>query len=256
MNRIAFYRILFILVLVAVHQTATAQFKVYGYGTRQRGEVELVYFNDFYARSDLMKSYFGKAVDKEGLFSHSLEIEYGFTDRWTVSAYLDFEQPKDEEFEFTRFRGVFFRYRFFEKDERFINTAVYLEYYIPRKKYKNEEELEIRLILEKEFGRFKITLNPMFEKALSGPEVEEGLKFNYASGLYWNISKRVRAGLEFYGKTGELNQMGETQGDRHWIFPALKIKLPKRIGWDIGAGFGLTEYSDDLIIKNIISIVF
>ena len=62
--------------------------------------------------------------------------------------------------------------------------------------------------------------------------------------------------LEFYGKTGELNEMEETHGDRHWIFPALKVELPKNIEWEVGAGYGLTEYSDDLIIKNIFSIVF
>jgi hypothetical protein len=256
MKRIFSIFIISLSLVFAVMDCTAASFKVYGYSTRKRGEIELVYFNNYFAQSDLMQSHFGELVDREGHLSHSLEIEYGFTNRWTVAAYLDFEQPKGEGIEFTQFRSVFFRYRFFEKGDRFINTAIYLEYYIPRIKYKNEEELEIKLILEKEIDRFKIVLNPTVEKAMSGPEVGEGLKFNYESGLYWNISPDVRAGVEFFGKMGELGEFGETRGDRHWVFPAFKIELPKHIEWDFGAGFGLTDDSDDLVVKNIVSIVF
>lgn len=233
-----------------------AGFKVYGYKTRKQGEIELVYFNNFFAKSDLMQSFFGKTVEKKGHLSHSLEIEYGFTNRWTVSAYVDFEQPEGQGIRYTRMRSVFFRYRFFEKGDRFLDAAIYCEYYLPRKRYKNEEELEIKLILEKETGPFTIDLNPSVEKATSGPEIGEGLKFNYASGVYHNLSPKVRAGLEFYGKIGELGAPEEMRRQRHWIFPALKVKLPKRIGWDIGAGFGLTEASDDVVLKSITSIVF
>ena len=232
-------------------------FKVYGYMTRKQGEIEFIYFNNYFAKSDLSQSFFGKTVDKEGHFSHSLEIEYGFTDRWTVAVYLDFEQPKGEGVKYTRTRGVFFRYRFFERGDRFFDTAVYFEYYLPKKCYKDEEELEVRLILEKEMGKFKIALNPMFEKATSGSEVGEGLKFNYASGLYYHFSQSIRGGLEFYGKMGELGRLDfrRMSGQRHWLFPSFKFKFPGRIGLDVGAGFGLTEASDDLIVKAILSVV-
>jgi hypothetical protein len=244
------------LFLLITLQASAAGFKVYGYGTRKQGETELVYFNNYILQSDLSQNHFGEVVDREGHFSHSLEIEYGFTPRWTVSAYVDFEQPKGMAAKYTRMRGVFFRYRFFEKGDRFFDTAIYMEYYIPKKKYKNEEELEIKLILEKDMGKFRIDLNPSFEKALSGPEVAEGLKFNYASGFYLHVSSKFRAGLEFYGKMGELNSLKAYKDQRHWIFPSIKVKLPKHIGLDMGAGFGLTDYSDDLIIKGILSIEF
>ena len=242
--------------LMSCVESFAAGFKVYGYTTREQGEIELVYFNNYFAKSDLTQTFFGKKMDKEGHLSHSLEFEYGFTNRWTVSAYVDFEQPKGEKVTYTRMRSVFFRYRFFEKGDRFIDTAIYLEYYLPRKKYKDEEELEIKLILEKEVGPFRIDLNPALEKATSGPDVGEGLTFNYASGIYHTLSPRVRAGLEFYGKIGELSDPKETSEQLHWIFPSVKVKLAKRIGWDIGAGFGLTEASDDFVVKNIASIVF
>jgi hypothetical protein len=249
----------FLIILSAaflVSELSAAGFKLYGYKTRKQGEVELVYFNNYYAKSDLTQSFFGNNLDKDGHMSHYLEIEYGLSNRWTVSAYFDFEQPRDENLRYTRMRSVFFRYRFLEKGDRFFDTALYIEYYLPKKSYKNEEELEVKLILEKPLGQINFLFNPSVEKALSGPEVEEGLKFNYATGFYWKVSPKIRLGMELFGKIGELSDPNPGDEQRHWIFPAMKIKLFNLIGWDLGAGIGLTDASDDLIVKNIFSIVF
>lgn len=232
-----------------------AGFKIYGYKTLEKGEFEIVYFNNYFIKSDLQQTYFDKIVDREGLMSHSLEFEYGITDRWTVAAYFDFEKPAENDFKYTQFRGVFFRYRFFEKNTCFMDPALYLEYYLPRKAYKNEQEIEIKLILEKQIGKTSIKLNPMLEKVVAGPEKDEGLKFNYAAGLYYQFSEKIRGGLEFFGKMGEISEINSSD-KRHWIFPAFKIKLPGHIGWEIGGGFGLTDQSDDFIVKNIFSIEF
>ena len=88
MKRISMIITVFVLLIIKT-QTYAAGFKLYGYSTRKQGEVEIVYFNNYYAKSDLMQEFFGGQVPREGHFSHSLEIEYGFTKRWTVSAYLD-----------------------------------------------------------------------------------------------------------------------------------------------------------------------
>ncbi len=50
------------------------------------------------------------------------------------------------------------------KGKYFFDTAIYVEYYIPKKEYKDYEELEIRLIFEKDFGNFRLDINPMIEK--------------------------------------------------------------------------------------------
>src|SRR3569832_1255028 len=124
---------LFLLAFLHFAPAAEAnQFKVYGYQGPDAGEVELVYWTDYIASSDLRMPSFGKAVDREGLFSHTLEVEYGITDRWTIAGYADFEQPSGERLEFVQWRAVFARYRFFERGARFFDTAIYLEYYIPR----------------------------------------------------------------------------------------------------------------------------
>jgi len=248
---------LFVFFLLFSLTCFSADFKVYGYDTPEKGEVEFVYFNNYFADSDQYQSFFGEYLTKDGHLSHSLEFEYGITDRWTIAAYLDFEQPKGEPLKYTQFRSVVFRYRFFKKGERFFNPAIYIEYYIPRKSYKVEEELEIKFILEKKLSeKFFIRLNPSVEKVTSGEEVEEGLEFNYASGLYWKPSESIRTGIEFFGKMGELAHLSEFDIQKHWIFPSIKIELLHHIEWEFGIGFGLSKTSDNFIIKNILSIEF
>jgi hypothetical protein len=124
-------------------------FKVYGYNTSPQGEVEAAYWFTHVLQSGSTYPFFSKTVDKEGLSQHALELEYGVTDRWMVSGYLDFEDHPDGELQYAQFRAVMSRYRLFEQGERFMDTAIYFEYYIPQASYQRDEKLEARLIFER-----------------------------------------------------------------------------------------------------------
>jgi len=231
-------------------------YKVYGYKTRAENEAEIVLWNSYIAQSDNSYFFFGKEVDRKGLWAHSAEIEYGITNRLTVAVYFDFEDPSEESLTYIRTRAVFFRYQFAKKGDFFFDPAIYVEYYIPRKDYKNYEELEVRLILEKDIGDFRIDLNPMFEKKTSGNKISEGFEFNYAVGLYYRKYRSVQPGIEFYGKMGEMSDLKPWEAQRHVIFPVIDFRFGPGFHWHLGAGVGLTDASDKLTIKSIFSYEF
>lgn len=236
---------------------ASAQlYKVYGWSTPEQGEIELVYWTSFIASSDLSYQFFDKEVNRDNLWAHSFEVEYGITDRFTVAAYFDFEDPADASFRYIRTRAVFFRYRFLEKGQRFIDPAIYVEYYIPSREYADYEELEVRLILEKDVGDLRVVFNPMFEKKTSGSESQEGFEFNYAVGIYYRKYNMLQPGIEFYGKTGELSHFKSWDEQRHHIFPTLDLRFGRGMHWHGGVGFGLTNGSDKLTFKSIFSVEF
>jgi len=232
------------------------EFKVYPYSTPSEGEVELAYWWSQIVKSDNSYDYFGKQLNKEGLQQESLEIEYGMTDRWTIAGYADFENPKGDEFKYIRARAVVSRYRFFEQGERFLDGAIYVEYYLPYQKYSDAEKIETRIILEKDIRQISIILNPIFEKDVSGAEVDAGMEFEYASGLYYRATPWLTPGVEFYGVMGELSDMKPKDQQEHYIFPRLGFKFQHRLGLDIGYGFGLTQASDDRVIKAILELEF
>lgn len=249
--------ILLILVsFLSVSRAEARHFKVYGYQGPKAGGLELLYWTDYIVSSDHPAPFFGKTVDREGLFSHTLEIEYGVTDRFTLAGYLDFEQPSGERFEYVQWRAVFARYRFFERGERFFDTALYLEYHLPDPDWQGEshEKIEARLILEKQIGPAVLRLNPILEKAVSGHSVEEGLEFEYGASLYMAITPLIHPGIELYGSPGEVGNFKSLGDQEYYIVPAVTWKIFSHIAWNVGVAFGLTDASDDLVIKSIIEI--
>lgn len=234
-------------------------FKVYGYKTPDKGEVEIVYWTDYVIKSDATMDYFEKSdVGREGLWGHTFEVEYGITDHWTVAGYIDFEQPKDEDFKYIQSRAVAARYRFFEKGERFFDPAIYVEYYLPDPNYGGEakEKIEARIILEKDLGSTILTLNPKLEKVLSGPEVEEGLELDYGASLYYKMNPKLKPGLEIYGSMGEMVKFKSQDEQKHYIVPAVKWGIADHVSWNLGLAFGLTDASDDTVAKSIIEVEF
>jgi len=237
---------------------AEAQFfKVYPYMTPEAGEKDLFYWFSAIG-SDHQYSFFGNQVDRNGLLAHSIELEYGISNKWTAGLYLDFEQPKGHELKHIKTKALMFHGRFWEKGERPVDMGLYVEYILPRKGYKNSEQIEIKWILEKDLGFHTFVLNPTFEKNISGPSVEEGVEFALNGGWYYKKSLKIQPGIEFYSKLGELKGMEPFGSGKTYLFPAIDIIMGKhgRLTWHTGAGFGLTNPADNFVFKSILSVGF
>jgi hypothetical protein len=241
--------------LTAGTESRAQLYKVYGYDTAEQGEVEAVLWTSYVAQSDNPHAFFGETVEREGLWAHTLEMEVGLTDRLMIAGYLDFQDPKGKSFSYTRARAVFLRYRFAKEGAFFFDPAVYAEYYVPRSSYSGSETLEVRLILERAFGNVNLRLNPIFEKATSGDEIEEGVEFEYAAGLYYEGLDALRPGLEFHGETGEFSGFESGSEQTHLVVPTVDFELGE-VEWHLGAGLGLTDASDDVTLKSILSYEF
>ena len=231
-------------------------YKVYGYGTLEAGELELVYWNSFTASSDHQMGFFGTQVDRQGLMAHSVEIEYGLSHRFTVAMYLDFLDPPGMGLKYIRTKALMSYYRFYEKGSRPLDIALYIEYILPHKGYKDSEELEAKIILEKDIGFWTVDLNPTFEKKLSGEGVKEGMEFNLASGLYYKGLPWIQPGLEYYSKYGELRDFKPRDQQSHTLFGTVDLFFKKRYHLHTGIGIGLSKAADNFIWKTIFSVEF
>ncbi len=233
-------------------QSHSQFYKVYEYTTPDAGEIELVYWSTYIPSSDHDYEFFGKPYSREGLFAQSFEIEYGLSTNLTVGAYVDFEKPEDSSMKRTRMKAVMMRYSMYEKGSRPVDIALYLEYILPREEYADSEELEFKTILEKDIRDFTVTLNPTLEKKVSG-DVEEGLEFNFAGGVYYKRSLSVIPGLEFYSKMGEIKKTRGFDEQKAYIFPTLDLFFMRYLHWHVGVGFGVSDNSDNVVMKSIFS---
>ena len=243
--------------LLAANTAQANHFKVYGAGQPKQNEMEVVYFFDYIAQSDLGASVVGKPMPREGMKGHTIELEYGITDSFAIGVYSDFEQAKGDGPRYAQTRAVVSRVKLFKDAERFFDASIYFEYYAPRENYVGEvdDKLEARIILQKQWTDWDLRLNPKFEKVLGGPNNVEPLELEYATGLYRKINAGMNVGLEAYGNMGEIAKMIPGSKE-HYLVPTLEYNLAPELWINIGVAFGLNDKSDDVALKTYLEFEF
>lgn len=219
-------------------------YRVYQYDTPLAGWSEPTLWTTYIPRSRSGYNHFGKSLEREGLTAYSLEWEYGATDHASIAAYLDFEDPHNAPLRFTRGR-IEARYRFHQRYEHFFNTAVYAEYYLPRKSYSRSQELETRVILDHDFNDFRVALNPILSIETTG-NPDKRVNPSFAGGVYYRRRYLAQPGLEIYD---------DFRNKQHVIFPTLDLRVGG-LWWHVGMGLGLTHASDNLTFKSILTYEF
>lgn len=244
--------------ILATGSAYAGHFKVYGTGQPKQNEMEVVYWLDYVAQSNNQTTLVGKPVAREGMVGHTLELEYGITDKWAIGVYSDFEQAKGEDLQYAQTRAVASRVKLFDNGERFFDASIYFEYYAPREKYLGEpgDKLEARIILEKQSERWDFRLNPKFEKAVAGPNVGEPLEFEYATGLYRKINAGMNLGLEAYGKVGEIANIQAFDQQEHYLVPSVEYNIAPELWINAGVAIGVTDPADDVTFKTYVEFEF
>ena len=248
--------ILALFALIILTNDLKSQFyKVYEYTTLDANEKEVVMWNTYIPSSDHEYQFFGDTVSRQGLFAHSLEVEYGITGQFTVAIYADFEHPKGHDFKWVKTKAVMFHYQLFDKNRLPVDMALYLEYKLPRKGYKKSEEIEFKLILEKDIKFHRIILNPTFEKKISGEDVEEGVEFVLNGAYTYTKNMMFQPRLEYYSSMGELYDLPSFDKQKNYIMPSFDLFFGKygQFRWHAGLGLGLTDPADGMIVKSILS---
>ncbi len=218
-------------------------FRVYQFETPFKGHLELTKWTSFIANSNEPYEHFGKSLTRKGLLASSIEAEYGVGDHLVLAGYADFEDPKGSHLDYTAAR-IEARYRFAERFDYFVNTAVYVEYYFPNHSYSNSPELEARLILDKDIEDFRLVINPMVSKYLSGEE-DQRWQSGVSAGVYYRRGKVVQPGVEYYENFHEKTIT---------VFPTIDLNISGSVLWNLGAGFGVHQPADKLVIKSILQV--
>ena len=113
-------------------------------------------------------------------------------------------------------------------------------------------DMEIRPIVDKQWGNFYACINPTFGISLKSeynnavPTFEPNVKLSY------NVFKNAALGVEYYGDMGAVNQFDPGPQQNHALFLAYDLQNNEKWELNIGAGFGLTPATDPFLVKFII----
>ena len=112
--------------------------------------------------------------------------------------------------------------------------------------------LEIRPILDKKWGAYYISFNPVFDKSLHGLSTGDGFIFSPNFKFSYDVNKKVTAGLEYYGALGAFGNFYSYNAQQHQIFLAVDLNVSQDWEFNCGYGYSLTPAADNAILKMIL----
>ncbi|HWH80073.1 MAG TPA: hypothetical protein VNT76_21990 [Candidatus Binatus sp.] len=228
------------------------EFEVYPYQTLGRGVLELEWLNGVVAKghNEAGIGTSSGTLPSRSMWRTALELTYGLSDRIEAAAYLNLAKPNGRDLQYA---GSKFRVRgsLFDQGQLPVDLGWYIELDYHRVPQFDDQklELELRPLIQKDFGSFSVMLNPIFEKVLTGPEKNKGFEFGYATGVYYRWRRSLSPGVEFFGGIGNINDTEPRAEQQHYVFPVVRGELTHGIEYNFGAGFGLTRGSDPVIVK-------
>lgn len=249
-----------------------ANFVLYNQHMEEKGETEVEVYSDY-----------GHVGRGEPNYTAQLyEIEYGVTDLFTTSIYLETAKTfeDDQHYDFGSFRWEN-RYRLF-KDETLLNPVLYAEYEYkkPTSRFmrsvvgrtdeeehgegESEHELETKLILGRDITS---NLNVAFNMIQEINFMNGLWSFGYAGGLNYAFYRaydqsgvvdleeagiqKLTLGLEVYGGLGDSEKGLTLSGSKTEQYLGVNLRADLKNEWHIGVGgaFGLTDNSEDALVR-------
>lgn len=111
---------------------------------------------------------------------------------------------------------------------------------------------EIRPIVDKQLGHTYLSFNPSVDRSFHGPGVSQGVTFSPNFKIGYDITKRVNAGLEYYGALGPITGFDPLREQEQQILPAIDLNLGPNWEFNFGVGVGITHSTDHLLVKMIL----
>jgi hypothetical protein len=115
---------------------------------------------------------------------------------------------------------------------------------------------EIRPIVDKKIDKWYFAFNPTFDVSLHGPESRRSPAFSPNFKFSYDVTKKVAAGIEYYGSYGPLTGFDPLREQEQQIVPALDIDFGKKWEFNFGVGVGVTQATDHLLVKAILGYRF
>ena len=113
----------------------------------------------------------------------------------------------------------------------------------------NTRRVELRPIMDREFSRWQIVFNPVFERALHGPGTRRGWNFEPAMLVRWK-RKVFSPSLEYYGEIESVNIPPRAQPEVHQLFAGGDWDARPGFSVNVGCGFDLGSRGPGIVLKS------
>jgi hypothetical protein len=230
------------------------EIQVYSYDTVEKGHTMLELHSNF--------TFQGSKISQDAMLptNHQLhetiEITHGFTENFEVGFYIFTSAQSGQGWEWV---GDHIRPRFrVPKSWNWpVGVSISQEIGYQRTPWSADTwTYELRPIIDKQIGRWYFDFNPTFDKSIHGPGAGQGFVFSPNAKISFDITKKITAGIEYYGSLGPVSGFDPIAEQQQQIFPVIDLNLSPKWEINFGVGVGLTRSTDHLIAKTILGYRF
>ncbi len=188
----------------------------------------------------------------QGALHETLEITHGFTPWFEMALYTfsSIQPGMDWQWVGNHLRP---RVRIPEDWGWPVGLAFSVEFGYQQRRFSTDTwTVEFRPIIDKKWGPWYLALNPAFGLSLKGEGAGQGLDFNPALKISYDLTSKIAAAIEYYGALGPVRGFDPLSQQQQQLFAVTDLNLGPDWELNFGLGFGLTEATDRLIVKMIL----
>ncbi len=111
---------------------------------------------------------------------------------------------------------------------------------------------ELRPIVDKELGRFYLSLNPALGKSLHGPGAAQPFALTPQAIAGVDAATKVNLALEYYGTIGTTRGLLSNAEQSHQLFYAFNYDFGPDWEFNVAYGAGLTKNVEKSMVKMIV----
>jgi hypothetical protein len=226
------------------------EIQVYPAATVGRGVTMYELHSNYTLNGSRVKSPFGEFQTHHALHE-TVEITHGFTDNTELGFYWFMAKPSGSKFEWV---GTHIRPRFSVPESWGWPVGVSISQEIGWAKSEFSADTwtyELRPIIDKEMGRWYVSLNPVLGKSLRGPNSAEPFEFTPNVNVGYDLTPKINIAAEYYGAAGTVRHLESFDNQEHTLFAAVNLDLGPQWEFNLGYGSALNSLSDKHILKMI-----
>lgn len=223
------------------------EIQVYEYVTTPKGRWNLETHVNYTARGTTVHA--GRVAPSQGQSHLTFELTRGITELFELAGYVVFARREGHSPDIVAWR-VRPRIRAPEHWNLPVRLSLSTEVAFPRDLYDEEDAtLEVRPIIERQFGRLLIDLNPVVGRSLKGPGTGDGWDFEPGARVGLTVSRIVDLSVEYYGSLGPVSDFLPADEQVHQFFGGGDLQLRPNIVLNLGVGVGATDAGNRTVLK-------
>ncbi len=180
---------------------------------------------------------FDNRTDKNNAQEHEIAFEYGVNNHWLTAASGGFTKEPQQEVQFD-YLELQNRFQFFEQGQYWLDSGL-LVAFDKAVHHANANTLEVKLLLQKDIGRFTNTANIGFDQTV-GKNAAGGPDYVFLWSTRYRYNELAQPGFEIQSDLGAGAALQHFNQQAHYAGPALYGSLFGPLHYEVAYLFGVS----------------